>query len=107
MNFLTVKSSNVSSVGYDEKNAILEIRFRSGGHYRYYDVKREVFDKIGVAESVGKFVNESVVRGGYKHLKVSGNWRIAKDTLETPEINQKPLTQPGEATNPTSLLPMV
>ena len=105
MNFLSVKSSNVHSVGYDEKNAVLEIRFHSGGHYRYDDVKREVFDKIGTVESVGKFVNESVVRGGYTHLKVSGNWRIAKATPETPEIGQKPTAQPGEAANPTSLPP--
>jgi len=102
MNFLSVKSSNVHSVGYDEKNAILEIRFRSGGYYRYHDVKKDVFDKIGIAESVGKFVNESVVRGGYKHEKVSDNWRIAKDTLEAPEINQKTTAQPGEVANPTS-----
>ena len=50
-----ISSSDLASVGYDERMRVLEIEFRSGGIYRYLDVPREVFDALLAAESKGRF----------------------------------------------------
>ncbi|MEQ1852190.1 MAG: KTSC domain-containing protein [Chthoniobacteraceae bacterium] len=50
-----VKSSDLASVGYDQKSRVLEIEFHSGGIYRYHEVPREIFDRLLAAESKGRF----------------------------------------------------
>jgi len=63
-----VISSNIESIGYE--NGILEVEFRSGSVYQYHDVPKEVFDSILSSESIGKAVNSSVIKAGFKHEKV-------------------------------------
>jgi hypothetical protein len=55
-----VRSSDLSSVGYDPKSRILEIEFRSGGIYRYLDVPKEVFDGLLAAKSKGRFFAKEI-----------------------------------------------
>jgi len=50
-----VPSSDLASVGYDERTRVLEIEFHSGGIYRYLDVPKEIFDALLAAESKGRF----------------------------------------------------
>jgi hypothetical protein len=65
-----VKSSNVASVGYDGANKILEVAFRSGGIYQYTGVEPKTHADLMGAESVGRFVNQNIVRAGFKAQKM-------------------------------------
>jgi len=58
-----VESSNLASMGYDADEQMLEIEFKKGAIYRYYEVPLSVYEEVLESESVGKaFVN--LVRGG-------------------------------------------
>lgn len=50
-----VQSSDLASVGYDAKQRVLEIEFRSGGIYRYLEVPAAIHEQLLAAESKGRF----------------------------------------------------
>lgn len=64
-----VTSSNVKSVGYDEKNELLEIEFNSGGIYLYSGVPKQVYHDLMNASSHGKFVHQQI-RGKYPYTRI-------------------------------------
>ena len=55
-----VDSSAISSVGYDEKSAVLEVEFSSGAVYDYFKVPRKVYRDLLKAPSKGSFVSRRV-----------------------------------------------
>ena len=55
MNRISVKSSNLASVGYDELAGILEIEFHSGGIYQYFGVPKSIYDGLMQASSKGRY----------------------------------------------------
>jgi hypothetical protein len=55
MKRISVNSSNLASIGYDEQNEILEIEFNHGGAYQYYDVPKDVHNELMNASSHGKY----------------------------------------------------
>jgi hypothetical protein len=64
-----VESSSVASVGYAAEVRALEIEFRSGAVYRYFDVPAEIYGALLVAESKGAYFNRAVKgRFGYARL---------------------------------------
>lgn len=65
-----VKSSNIKSIGYDEKDKTLEIIFSNGSHYSYSDVDTEAYKKLAGAESMGKHFFSNI-KGKYKFKKVN------------------------------------
>ena len=64
-----VKSTNVESVGYNDEEKVLEVKFRSGGVYQYAGVQPEMYADLLNAESIGRFVSQ-VVRAGRKGLRI-------------------------------------
>ena len=62
---ISVNSSNLNSVGYDEQNNILRISFRSGKMYDYYNVPKQVYVGLMNADSVGRYHAANIV-GRYK-----------------------------------------
>jgi len=66
----SVSSSNIASVGYDKKTSTLEVEFKGGGIYQYYNVPATVHAGFLSAESVGKHFHANVKNGGYKYKKV-------------------------------------
>jgi lysyl-tRNA synthetase class 2 len=60
----TTKSSTIHKVSYDEQGKVLEIEFRSGHVYRYYDVPArmwKIFQLYVECEgSAGSFFNEYI-----------------------------------------------
>ena len=64
-----VASSSLASVGYEPEEAVLEIAFRSGGVYRYFDVPDEVYRDLLSARSHGSYFHENV-RGRYEYRRV-------------------------------------
>ncbi len=47
-----VDSSNLASVGYDEENEVLEIEFKYGGVYQYFEVPKEEYEALMNASSL-------------------------------------------------------
>jgi len=64
-----VRSSSVAEVGYDPKTKILEIVFREGDVYLYFDVPINVYQDLIRADSVGKFFNLQV-KSNYQFRKI-------------------------------------
>lgn len=56
----TVISSNVASVGYDEKSETLEIEFNNGTIYQYYNVPKPIYDEMMLSTSKGMFLNRQI-----------------------------------------------
>jgi len=54
---------------YDTESQDLTITFNNGGIYEYNKVPWEVFAKLRLAESQGKFFNANIART-YKYKKV-------------------------------------
>ena len=55
-----VSSSAISSVGYDERKSVLEVEFRSGAVYDYFDVPARVWKDLQAADSKGHFISQRV-----------------------------------------------
>lgn len=66
---VSVTSSNLESVGYDETTQILEVAFKHGGIYRYFDVPIEVYSALIVAASVGSFFAQNI-KNQYRYERV-------------------------------------
>ena len=69
MNRTPVVSSNVASVGYDEDSLTLEIEFKNGTIYQYFDVSKNIYDGLIGADSVGGYL-ASHIKGKYRYSKV-------------------------------------
>lgn len=55
MNRITVTSSNIRSIGYDEPSQTLEVEFNNGGLYSYPNFPKETYDEFMAASSHGGF----------------------------------------------------
>ena len=69
MEMTSVNSSNVESVGYDEDSSTLQVEFKNGGTYQYFDVPENVFIGLRDADSVGGYL-AAVIKGSYRYSKV-------------------------------------
>lgn len=67
MDRVPVSSSNVDSIAWEDN--VLEVAFLSGGVYHYYDVSKDIYDDMLVADSVGSFLHQ-YVKGTYNYVKV-------------------------------------
>jgi hypothetical protein len=64
-----VVSSNIESVGHDPESRILEVAFKNGGVYQYFEVAPEAHKAFVSAESLGRHFREHI-RGKYRFAKV-------------------------------------
>ena len=69
MRMISVSSSDLHEVGYDERFALLQIRFNSGAIYEYYDVPRNIYIGLITASSAGKYFHE-YVKGKYRYSRI-------------------------------------
>ena len=56
----SVRSSNISSIGYDENNRVLEIEFRHGGIYQYLNVPLDVYEELINSNSHGTYFSAKI-----------------------------------------------
>lgn len=70
MKRIAVSSSELLSVGYDPDLCVLEVEFRNGGMYRYFDVPAQEHDNLLTAESLGRYFNAHI-RLNYRYSRVS------------------------------------
>ena len=66
----SVRSKNLSSVGYDEETSILEIGFNSGFVYQYFGVPYHIYDGLLFAGSKGEFFDRYIRKGRYNYRQM-------------------------------------
>lgn len=73
IDMMSVKSSNIESIGYDPDKRELHVKFKSGGHYVYEEIESTVHTSAMAADSVGGFLHANVIKGPkkYKYRKVT------------------------------------
>jgi len=64
-----VTSTNIKSVEYNTDAKELIVEFSAGAKYAYTNVPNEVYSKLLLAESKGKFVN-SEVKGKFEYRRL-------------------------------------
>lgn len=66
----TVKSSNVSGLGFHPQSNTLAVRFANGGIYHYDDVPADVVAQFKAAESKGSYFAKHI-RGKFTSKKIA------------------------------------
>lgn len=69
INMIPVESSNVESVGYDENQQVLYVRFLTGATYIYKGVNSYEFDGLLVAPSVGSYLHRNI-KNNYPYERI-------------------------------------
>jgi len=69
MKRIAVASSNVRSIGYDSETRTLEVEFKGGSVYEYYDVEPEVYSEFMKAPSKGRFLWNNI-RDVYDYQRI-------------------------------------
>jgi hypothetical protein len=69
MERVQVSSSNVESVGFDEGSETLEVAFKNGTIYQYFDVPENVYEGLVGADSVGGYLAANI-KGVYRYSRV-------------------------------------
>lgn len=64
-----VSSSNIESIGYDEADQILEVEFKNGAVYQYFDVPAHIHAELMQAPSVGSYLAANI-KGAYRYSRV-------------------------------------
>ena len=70
MDRISVSSSNIRSIGYDEQAATLEVEFKTGDVYQYFNVPEHLYQQFLHASSHGQFLNDNI-RYSYRYQKIS------------------------------------
>jgi len=70
MEMISVNSSNIAAIGYDEQSAILTIQFNDNSAYEYYDVPQFEYDSLMSADSKGSYANKNIYKT-YRQQKIA------------------------------------
>ncbi|WP_203293598.1 KTSC domain-containing protein [Luteirhabdus pelagi] len=65
----SVRSSNIVSVGYDANSQTLEIEFKGGTVYQYYDVPENEYENLMSASSQGVYFSTNI-KENYNYQKL-------------------------------------
>jgi hypothetical protein len=71
MKRISVESSAIASIGYDEETETLEVEFTGGTVYCYLRVPADIAAAFVDADSRGKYFAEVVREAGYEYYQVS------------------------------------
>jgi hypothetical protein len=64
-----VQSSNVAEIGYDPMTMTLEVAYRNGSVYQYYDVPQVLYEELLRADSIGRFLN-SQIKNNFRYARL-------------------------------------
>ena len=70
MNRESVASSTVIAIGYDEPSQTLEVEFKSGAVYQYYNVTQALFEQLMQSGSKGQFLSYQI-KNVYPYSRVA------------------------------------
>lgn len=80
-----VDSSSIAEIGYAPDRRELEVLFRNGGLYRYFDVPAPVHRALLEAESIGRYMNRHVrTRYRYRRLREAPARRSPATRVRSP-----------------------
>jgi len=65
-----IESSNLKSAKYDTLSKLLEVEFKNGASYEYEEVPHQIFTRLRMSESQGKFFNTEISKK-FKYRKIS------------------------------------
>jgi hypothetical protein len=60
MDKIEIESSTIKSIGYDDALNFLEVSYKKGTTYRFYDVPQDLFEDLMESKSKGKFLRENI-----------------------------------------------
>jgi len=66
---VAVDSSLLASAAYDVSESVLQLEFRDGAIYRYFDVPAAVYNDLLAADSKGSYFNKQI-RGRFRHIRL-------------------------------------
>lgn len=69
MEWITLSSTNLSRVRYEETTQTLEIEFQDGRIYQYFDVPIQIYEGLLSAESHGIYFH-AIVKGQYRYVRI-------------------------------------
>lgn len=69
MNREPVASSTIVAIGYDEPSQTLEVEFKSGAVYQYYNVQKGLADALMQSGSKGQFLHYEI-KNAYPYSRV-------------------------------------
>ena len=55
-----VSSSNIASIGYDERTQTLEVEFLDDSVYQYFNLPTNIYEALMAAPSHGVFLNANI-----------------------------------------------
>jgi hypothetical protein len=64
-----VTSSNIAEIGYDEPRRVLEVLFKTGSIYQYFDVPPQEHKALMQASSQGQYLNANI-KGRFRYARV-------------------------------------
>ncbi len=64
-----VASSNIISVGYDEVGQTLEIEFKDGSVYQYYNIGKNLYEQFMSSSSKGQFL-ANYIKNSFPYSRV-------------------------------------
>jgi hypothetical protein len=70
MDYRSLSSSTLNSVGYEAETQTLAVTFRNGTEYHFYNVGESVFEGICSASSPGQYFDLYVKKAGYSYARV-------------------------------------
>jgi hypothetical protein len=70
MDRIQVSSTELASIGYEEATLVLEVEFRKGGVYRYFEVPAQIYNQLMAASSKGSYFNKVIREGDYRYSRI-------------------------------------
>ncbi len=67
---IPVRSSNISTIGYDTQSEILVVSFHSGSAYQYFGIPVYLFHGLLDASSKGKYFDIYIKKAGYPYEQI-------------------------------------
>ena len=64
----TPESSNIVRYRYDEETQALEVEFKGGSIYQYFDVPSNLVEEFGMAESKGRYFGQNI-RNAFRYAR--------------------------------------
>lgn len=65
-NWISVQSSNLSRIRYDNDEQVMDVEFHGGRTYRYFNVSFEEFHRLRDASSKGEYFADQI-KGRYRY----------------------------------------
>lgn len=83
----TLRSNMLYAAGYDAERRVLDVVFKSGGVYRYYDVPPQIYAGLLKAPSVGRYMWDHVLRS-YPTVRLDRKRKSRRVANETQAVKQ-------------------